>query len=308
MRRIFRVMAGKGSQYAAEARELGVIGIDWFPREDLSGRLPDKWRAFNAEFIPKFLEEHPEKSKIAAGLSCGFTWTVAKGIQVGDLLLTPNGKGQYFVGEVISEYVYSPGHHMPHRRKVAWFPDVIDRASMTQELRYSAGSVGTVSELTKYGAELGTLITRPASISVLEDSASEDEVAFALEAQLQQFLVANWESTDLGKSYDIYQDEGERVGVEYPTDTGRIDVLAVSKDGSELLVVELKRGRVSDKVVGQIQRYMGYVVEELASEGQKVRGVIIGFEDDANLRRALVVAPNIDFFRYEVKFRLIREA
>lgn len=305
MRRIFRVMAGKGSQYAAEARDSGVIGIDWFAAEDLTDHLPDKWRSFNAEFIPKFLKEHPEKSKIAAGLSCGFTWTVAKGIQVGDLVLTPNGKGQYFVGEVISEYVFSPGQHMPHRRKVAWFPDVIDRSSMTQELRYSAGSVGTVSELTKYSAELDTLISRPASISVLGDSTAEDEVAFALESQLQQFLVANWESTDLGKAYDIYQDEGERVGVEYPTDTGRIDVLAVSKDGSELLVVELKRGRVSDKVVGQIQRYMGYVVEELATENQKVRGVIIGFEDDANLRRALVVAPNIEFFRYEVKFRLL---
>lgn len=132
----------------------------------------------------------------------------------------------------------------------------------------------------------------------------EDEVSFALEAQLQQFLVANWENTDLGRKFDIYQDDGARVGVEYPTDTGRIDILAVSKDGSELLVVELKRGRVSDKVVGQIQRYMGFVVEELAAEGQKVSGAIIGFEDDANLRRALVVAPNIEFFRYEVKFRL----
>ncbi len=305
MQRIFRIMAGGGSVYAPEARESGVIGVDWFPNEDLTGRLPDKWREFNAKFIPIYLKEHPEKSKIAAGLSCGFTWTVLKGIQVGDLVLTPNGKGQYFVGEITSDYLYAPGQNMPQRRKVNWFPDVIDRSAMTQELKYSAGAIGTVSELTKYSAELETLINRPATAPILDESSVEDEVAFALEAQLQQFLVANWESTDLGKKYDIYQDEGDRVGVEYPTDTGRIDVLAISKDGSELLVVELKRGRVSDKVVGQIQRYMGFVVEELASQNQKVRGVIIGFEDDANLRRALVVAPNIEFFRYEVKFKLI---
>ena len=31
------------------------------------------------------------------------------------------------------------------------------------------------------------------------------------------------------------------------------------KDKKTLLVVELKKGRVSDNVVGQIQRYMGYV-------------------------------------------------
>jgi restriction system protein len=306
VRRIFRVMAGRGSVYAAEAREKGIIGVDWFPNEDLTDKLPEKWREFNARFIPVYLAEHPEKSKIAAGLSCGFTWTAAKGISVGDLVLTPNGQGQYFVGEITSEYIYAPGQNMPQRRKVTWYPDVIDRATMTQELRFSAGSVGTISELTRYSAELETLINRPASITPLMDAGTiEDEVSFALEAQLQQFLVANWESTDLGRKYDIYQDDGVRVGVEYPTDTGRIDILAVSKDGNELLVVELKRGRVSDKVVGQIQRYMGFVVEELASEGQKVRGAIIGFEDDANLKRALVVAPNIEFFRYEVKFRLI---
>lgn len=306
MRRIFRVMSGRGSFFAAEAREKGVIGVDWFPGENLSDRLPEKWREFNASFIPLYMKENPEKSKIAAGLSCGFTWTVAKGIKIGDLVLTPNGKGQYFVGEVTSEYIYAPGENLPHRRNVSWYPDVIDRASMTQELRFSAGSIGTVSELTRYAAELESLISSPPAVNPFVDpEVIDDEVSFALEAQLQQFLVANWEGTELGKKYDIYTDEGARVGVEYPTDTGRIDILAVSKDGRELLVVELKRGRVSDKVVGQIQRYMGFVVEELAGEGQSVRGAIIGFEDDANLRRALVVAPNISFFRYEVKFRLL---
>lgn len=48
------------------------------------------------------------------------------------------------------------------------------------------------------------------------------------------------------------------------------DVLAISKDKQEVLVVELKKGRASDSVVGQIQRYMGYVAEEVAdSTGYK---------------------------------------
>lgn len=93
----------------------------------MSDRLPEKWREFNASFIPLYMKENPEKSKIAAGLSCGFTWTVAKGIKIGDLVLTPNGKGQYFVGEVTSEYIYAPGENLPHRRNVSWYPDVIDR-------------------------------------------------------------------------------------------------------------------------------------------------------------------------------------
>ena len=56
------------------------------------------------------------------------------------------------------------------------------------------------------------------------------------------------------------------VGQQYPTDTGYIDILAVSKDNKELLVIELKKGRASDVVVGQIQRYMGYILEEIAEK------------------------------------------
>jgi len=71
-----------------------------------------------------------------------------------------------------------------------------------------------------------------------------------------------------------------------------------------VLVVELKKGRASDSVVGQIQRYMGYIAEEIAEEHQQVRGVIIALEDDLRIKRALRVASNIDFYRYEVKFDL----
>jgi restriction system protein len=90
------------------------------------------------------------------------------------------------------------------------------------------------------------------------------------------------------------------------TDTGPIDILAISKDRKELLVIELKKGRVSDVVVGQIQRYMGYAKDELCEEGQTVKGLIIGLEDDNKLRRALSVTTGIDFYRYIVDFKLVK--
>jgi restriction system protein len=71
-------------------------------------------------------------------------------------------------------------------------------------------------------------------------------------------------------------------------------------------VVELKKGRASDVVVGQVLRYMGYVKEELAEEGQDVRGVVIALEDDQRIRRALSMVPTIDFFRYQISFKLIK--
>ena len=86
-----------------------------------------------------------------------------------------------------------------------------------------------------------------------------------------------------------------------------MDVLAISKDKSELLVVELQKGRASNVVVGQIQRYMGFARYELAEVNQTVKGVIIGPESDLRLRRALSVIPNIKFYRYEVNFKLIQD-
>ena len=83
-----------------------------------------------------------------------------------------------------------------------------------------------------------------------------------------------------------------------------MDILAVSKDNKTLLVVELKKGRSSDAVVGQCQRYMGYVKEELAEKNQDVRGVIIAFEDDKKIQRALSVTQNIEFYTYKINFQL----
>lgn len=85
-----------------------------------------------------------------------------------------------------------------------------------------------------------------------------------------------------------------------------MDILAIKKDKSELLVVELKKGRASDVVVGQVLRYMGFVFQDLAEPGQTVRGVIIALEDDKRIRRALAVTPNIEFFRYEITFKLLK--
>ena len=63
---------------------------------------------------------------------------------------------------------------------------------------------------------------------------------------------------------------------------------------------------MSDSVVGQIQRYMGYVKDELAEADQVVKGAIIGLEDDLKIKRALSVTNNIEFYRYQVSFKLFK--
>lgn len=300
-------MLGAKSIYAEECINNNYIGADFGIDIDLSNNLPDNWRDFNLKFIPVWLQKHPTKSKIAAGLSCGALWTIAKGIQKGEIVLCPNGTGSYYIGEVIDNYSYHAGTTLPHRRQVKWYPHTIERSTMSEAMRNSTGSIGTVSEITKYADEIEKLIGGiwPTSINITNNSI-EDPAEFALEKHLEDFLVKNWKQTELGKNYDIYEEDGELVGQQYQSDTGPIDILAISKDKKTILVVELKKGRVSDNVVGQIQRYMGYVLEELAEANQTVKGVIIGLEDDLRIKRALSVTTNIEFYRYQINFKLFK--
>ena len=300
-------MLGAKSVHASICLEGNFVGADFGIDQDLSNELPEQWRDFNKKFRPIWMEKHPGKSKISAGLACGALWTVCKGMRKGDVVLCPDGSGTYRVGEITGDYSYHPGEVLPHRRSVHWFDTTIDRSEMSEPLRNSTGSIGTVSEITKYADELEPLIAGQAPSGLIAtDETVEDPSVFALEKHLEDFLVKNWNQTELGKAYDIYEDEGELVGQQYPSDTGPIDILAISKDKKELLVVELKKGRASDSVVGQIQRYMGYVQEELCEEGQTVKGVIIALEDDLRIRRALAVASNIEFYRYQVSFNLFK--
>ena len=305
MKKYHRIMLGKKCIHAAEGFSNNFIGADFEINQDLTNSLPELWREFNKIFIPEFIKTHPDKSKVAAGLACGALWTIAKGIGLGDIVLCPDGSGHYHIGEVTGDYYHAPGQILQHRRPVHWFQKTVARSDMSEALRNSTGSIGTVSDITKYSEELEHLIggeTKPSLIST--DETIEDVATFVLEKHLEEFLVSNWKQTELGKHFEIFEEDGEIVGQQYPTDTGPIDVLAISKDKKEILIVELKKGRASDSVVGQIQRYMGYVLQELAEPHQKVRGIIIALDDDQRIRRALAVAPNIEFYRYQVSFKL----
>lgn len=308
MKSYYRIMLGPRSKYADEALRGNFIGADFGLHIDLTKHLSENWRDFNEKFIPIFLKEHIDRTKVAAGLACGMLWTVSKGILIGDIVLCPNGNGSFLVGEVISNYEYNTDQVLPHRRNVKWFPKLIDRSQMSNELQNSAGSIGTVSNVSKYAIEIDKIIAGETPISISSnDETIEDAATFALEKHLEDFLVQNWKNTDLGKHYNIFEEDGELVGQQYPSDTGPIDILAISKDKKELLVVELKRGRISDVAIGQVQRYMGYVKEELAEKGQDVKGVIIALENDIRMRRALAVTNKIEFYTYKVSFKLNKE-
>lgn len=306
-RSYFRVRLGTQGRHAAECHVGEFIGVHWGFTEDLAGQFGDDWRDFNARFRPIYLERHPGGTPVAAGLACGMLWTVGQGMKIGDIVMCPDGTGEFMFAEITSDYYAMPSANLPQRRRVRWFPRRVDRSEISEDLWRSIRGPGTVVVIDSYAAEIERLIDGEALPAIISTSeAIEDASTFALEKHLEDFLVANWSQTELGKTYDIFTEEGEQIGQQYPSDTGPIDILAVSKDRKTLLIVELKRGRASDVVVGQIQRYMGFVLGDLAKDGQSVRGAIIAMEDDLRLRRALSVTSNIEFYKYQVSFKLIK--
>jgi len=132
----------------------------------------------------------------------------------------------------------------------------------------------------------------------------ESETCFALEYQLRDFIAQNISSIPFdGNRLRLYVDPTGRDGIEYPTDTGNIDILAIDEKSNSFVVFELKRARSPDRALGQLARYMGWVKETIGKD-KEVRGVIVSKTISNNLKYAALVVPNVTLFEYEVKFNL----
>ncbi len=90
---------------------------------------------------------------------------------------------------------------------------------------------------------------------------------------------------------------------EYPTDVGNIDVLCEDANGT-LVVIELKKDRASDAVVGQALRYMGWLQK---TEKRDVRGIIVVGGRDDRLLYAVAPVPTIKLMYYQVHFEITEE-
>lgn len=133
-------------------------------------------------------------------------------------------------------------------------------------------------------------------------SFSRHQGIFYMEKQLEDFIIHNWENTELGKKYDLIIKEGELLSQQYKTDIGNIDILAKDKKGEGYVIIELKKDQTSDDTIGQIARYMAWIREEKGTK--KVKGVIIAGKYDKKLDYALRMINDVEVFIYEVNFNL----
>jgi hypothetical protein len=131
----------------------------------------------------------------------------------------------------------------------------------------------------------------------------DSQSSFYMEKELENFLIANWDRTELVKDYELIEEDGDMVSQQYRTDIGIIDILAKDKKSGSYVIIELKKSQTSDATIGQLTRYMGWI-EEHRSNGIPTKGIIIASAYDEKLYYALKKVKDIEVFTYQIDFKL----
>lgn len=151
---------------------------------------------------------------------------------------------------------------------------------------------------TQYEDFLAGRPTQPDEHGDPEGADPQDALEFALEAHLRDFLARNLDRIEVGLR--LYT-SGDRTGIEYPVDGGRIDLLAVDL-AEKFVVIELKLSQGRNKTLGQLLYYMGWVDQHLGNK--PCRGIIIAREITEELSVAVARVPGVQFAKYRMSFAI----
>jgi restriction system protein len=151
----------------------------------------------------------------------------------------------------------------------------------------------------------GTLLPYDPEERVEPDVEQEDSsLEFVLETYLEAFLLDNWDGIEWGRPLELWESESGAPGTQLATPIGRLDFLCRDTDTDALVVVELKRGKPSDRVVGQAARYMGWVRQHIARPDQRVEGIIVAHEQELQLAYAVSAVSDLSVLTYRIDFAL----
>lgn len=273
----------------------GVISIGWTELGDVS-------RMSKEELSRAVATAYPEKPAATKSLYTNMVWAFHHEIAVGDLIIARRGrKILAAVGEVKAPAYYfrgkNPDVDHPNFLPVQW-------RERPRDVRYPA-VVFPMHTLAKSSREQfeklieGVVVDPPSEITEI----IQDPNIFVLEKYLEEFIVSNFTAIFQNKMR-IYTDADGNFGQQYSTEVGPIDILAKKIEDDTFVVIELKKGRPSDQVVGQVLRYMGWVKEHLCKGDQPVMGLIICKEPDNKLSYALKMIRNVDVAFYWIDFKL----
>lgn len=118
---------------------------------------------------------------------------------------------------------------------------------------------------------------------------------------LEEHLERHWEETPFRKMGITLssREKNSLPGRQAITPVNAIDLLGYCQREKEWWVFELKRGRPSDAVVGQVGRYLSWVGEEHRRRGETVRGAIIARRVDRKLRLSAAAMPDLSLWEFD---------
>jgi len=279
----------------------GVISIGW-------GRLGDISKISRDELADAVAAGCPDSPPQTKGLIANMLWAFYHEIAPDDFVIARRGqKTLAAVGTVTGSATYSPGRNPllaaperlhPNFLQIQWQGAPRDKIFPTIVFPRH-----TLTELSK--DKYDSLVEGSGPLPEDSDAseAVENRGEFVLEKYLEDFIVSNFDTIFKGE-LKIYEDTEENEGQQYATDIGPIDILATEPRSKTFIVIELKKGRPSDQVVGQTLRYMGWIKMNLCTNGQAVKGLIICHDPDPRLSYALEMAKDIDVRYYSVSFKL----
>ena len=273
-----------------------LISIGWEEIGDVS-------HMSRGELSAAIASTYPDKPPGTKGLYANMLWAFYHEISPGDFIIARKGrKTLAAVGKVSRSAFYAPAKSSVHGHAnflaVEWqeqprnkvFPSIVFPMHTLAE-----SSVEPFRHLLE-----GSCIPPVASEA---PEAIEEPHDFVLEKYLEDFIVSNFHTIFKGE-LKLYEDAEGNDGQQYATDIGAIDILAVEPHTKSFVVIELKKGRPSDSVMGQVLRYMGWVQQNLCTNGQAVKGLIICRDPDPKLSYALSMTNQIDVRYYSVSFKL----
>jgi len=142
--------------------------------------------------------------------------------------------------------------------------------------------------------ESPTLEDEPRNEAELESEVEESiDTRVSLERDLHDYLGRRLEKIESGLK--IHPN-----GIEYVTDAGRIDILAVDSNG-RFVVIEVKAGQARDAALGQLLGYIG-CLSKMNLTNQGIRGILVAADFDPRVIYACAALPNIQTFKYRMNF------
>jgi len=273
-----------------------LVSIGWKELGDVSSMS----RQQLLEAVASTYRKRPPQTKT---LFSNMLWAFYHEIGPGDFIIARRGrKTLASVGRVTRLALYAVGRNPfcdhPNFLGVAW-------ENPPREKSF-AGIVFPMHTLSESSEEqFQTLLGGSTVQGIVPENREEieDPSAFVLEKYLEEFIVSNFQ-TIFRRDLTIYKDEEGNEGQQYATEVGPIDILAFESSSKSFVIIELKKGRPSDQVMGQILRYMGWVKANLCRNNEGVKGLIICREPDPKLSYALQMTKGIDVKYYNVSFKL----